>query len=102
MGATEKKYFLVKLIPPRSSFTFDATEEERALMREHAAHWQPYIKQGIVVIFGPVLAKDSWGLAIVEAVDETVPRGIVEKDPTVMSGRFTYEIAPIIAGFVRV
>jgi uncharacterized protein YciI len=97
----EKKYFLVKLIPPRPSFAFDANDEERKLMAEHAAHWRPYIEKGLIVIFGPVMAKESWGIAIVEADDESVPRKIVEDDPTIKSGRFTYDVAPIAAGFVR-
>jgi uncharacterized protein YciI len=100
--APNDKYFLVKLIPPRPSFAFDANEEERKLMQEHAAYWAPYIEQNIVVFFGPVLAKESWGLAIVETNDESLPKKIVEGDPTIRSGRgFSYEIAPMVAGFVR-
>jgi hypothetical protein len=31
------------------------TDEERAIMGRHAAHWQPLIDSGQMVVFGPVL-----------------------------------------------
>jgi hypothetical protein len=31
-----ERYFFIKLNPPRPSFAFDMTDEERAVMCEHA------------------------------------------------------------------
>ena len=40
-------------------------------MGRHAAHWQPKIDAGEMVVFGPILdSTGSWGLGVVEADDE--------------------------------
>ena len=98
-----KKHFLIELIPPRPTFAFDLSDEEKQLMAEHGEYWRPHIDRGIVVVFGPVLGKTrSWGVAVVEADGEAAVRGIIENDPTILSGRgFTFEISPIGQGFVR-
>ena len=103
MPQAAKKYFLVKLLPPRPTFAFDMNEAEKKLMQNHAAYWQPYIAQGVVVIFGPVLEPaNAWGMAVIETDDETLPKRIVEGDPTIKSGLgFSHAIAPMQVGFVR-
>ena len=35
--------FVVRLLPPRTTFALDMTDEERQIMGRHAAHWQPMI-----------------------------------------------------------
>jgi len=61
------KYFLFKLIPPRSTFAQDMTETEAKLMQEHAVYWKGLMDRGLVIIFGPVAdPKGTYGVAIVE------------------------------------
>ena len=48
--------FVFRLITPRPSFALDMSDEEREIMGRHAAHWQPYVEAGRMVVFGPVLA----------------------------------------------
>jgi hypothetical protein len=41
------------------------------IMGRHAAHWQPLIDSGQMVVFGPVLdGTGPWGLGVVETEDE--------------------------------
>ena len=41
------------------------SEEEREIMARHAAHWQPWVESGQMVILGPVFdASGSWGLGV--------------------------------------
>ena len=47
--------FVIRLKPRRQTFALDMSEEEREIMARHAAHWQPWIDSGQMVIFGPVL-----------------------------------------------
>jgi len=98
-----KKHFLIELIPPRPTFAFDLSDEEKQLMTEHGKYWRPHIERGIVVVFGPVMGRNrSWGVAVVEAEGEASVREIIENDPTIRSGRgFRFEISPIGPGFVR-
>lgn len=71
-------------------------------MGQHAAHWQPLIDSGQMVVFGPVLDETgSWGLAVVEFEDEDELRAFAAKDPVVTTRTATLEIGKMLAGFVR-
>ena len=78
------------------------SDEERAVMERHAAHWQSFIESGQMVIFGPVLdSTGSWGLGVVEAEDGDELRAFAARDPAVTSGTARLEIGELLAGFVR-
>lgn len=71
-------------------------------MRRHAAHWQPYLDSGQMVVFGPVLDDDgSFGLGILEADDEDELRAFAAADPVVTTGTARIIIGRMLAGFVR-
>jgi uncharacterized protein YciI len=96
--------FVFRLKANRPTFALDMTDEERAIMGRHAAHWQPYIESGQMVIFGPVLdGTGSWGLGVVEVDDEDEEelREFAAGDPVVTTGTGTIEIGKMLAGFVR-
>jgi uncharacterized protein YciI len=78
------------------------TDDEREIMGRHAAHWQPLIDSGQMVVFGPVLDETgSWGLGVVEADDEGELRAFADKDPVVTTGTATIAMGRMLAGFVR-
>jgi hypothetical protein len=61
------KYFLYKVLPPRSTFPQDMTEAEGELMQEHINYWKILVDKRIAVIFGPVAdLRGIYGLAIIE------------------------------------
>ena len=94
--------FLLRLVPPRTSFLFDMSEAEQAVMGRHAAYWDDLTVRGTCLIFGPVLdAADPWGLAIVEAETEARARAIFDADPAVSSGTCTARLAPIHVARMR-
>lgn len=94
--------FVFRLLAPRPTFALDMTDEERDIMGRHAAHWQPFIDSGRMVIFGPVLdSTGSWGLGVVEADDEDELRAFAASDPVVTTGTAQLEIGKLLAGFVR-
>jgi uncharacterized protein YciI len=71
-------------------------------MGRHAAHWQPYLDAGAMVVFGPVLDDTgSFGLAVVETDDEDALRAFAAADPVVTTGTARFEIGTMLAGFVR-
>ena len=93
---------MLRLLAPRPTFAVDMTDEERAIMGRHAAHWQPYLESGRMVVFGPVLDDDgSFGLAVVEADDEDELRAFAAEDPVVTSGTAEFRIGTMLQGFVR-
>jgi uncharacterized protein YciI len=94
--------FVLRLKSPRPNFAQTLTDEEREIMGRHAAHWQPWLDRGAMVVFGPVLTdEDSYGLAVVDAEDEQALRAFAAEDPVVTTGTATYEIGRLAAGFVR-
>jgi uncharacterized protein YciI len=94
--------FVLRLKAPRPNFAQTMTDEEREIMGRHAAHWQPYLQAGQMVVFGPVLTDtDSFGLAVVEAEDEQELRDFAAADPVVTTGTAQFDIGHMLAGFVR-
>jgi uncharacterized protein YciI len=77
------------------------TDEERAIMGRHAAHWQEFLDSGQMVVFGPVLdGSGSWGLGVIEGDEEEV-RAMAASDPAVTTGTASIEIGKLLTGFVR-
>jgi uncharacterized protein YciI len=94
--------FVFRLQAPRPTFALDMSDDEREIMGRHAAHWQPLIDSGRMVIFGPVLDETgSWGLGVVEADNEDELREYAANDPVVTTGTGRIEMGTLLAGFVR-
>ncbi len=94
--------FILRLIAPRPNFAGTMTDSEREIMNGHAAHWQPYLDRGDMVVFGPVLtAEDSYGLAVVETDDEPALREFAAQDPVVRTGTAAFELGRLAMGHVR-
>jgi uncharacterized protein YciI len=71
-------------------------------MGRHAAHWQPFIDSGQMVVFGPILdSTGSWGLGVIEAEDEDELRAFAAGDPVVTTQTGRIELGRMLAGFVR-
>jgi len=94
--------YVLRLIAPRPNFAQTLTEDERAIMNSHAAHWRPYVERGDMVVFGPILTDaDSYGLAVVETDDERALREFAAQDPVVRTGTAAFEFGRMAAGTVR-
>jgi YCII-related domain. len=92
------QHFLVKLIPPRSTFAQDMNDEERKLMQEHAVYWKELQEKGIALAYGPVLEPTgAWGLGIIEVEYEKAAKELLLNDPTIRSNLHTFEIHPMRA-----
>lgn len=90
----EKKYFFLKLNPPRSTFAMDMTEEERNIMLLHVAYWSVYVNNGTAIVLGPVLdPKGVFGIAVAEVESEEQLNEIIAGDPA--NGLNKYEIYPM-------
>jgi uncharacterized protein YciI len=94
--------FVFTLKTPRPDFARTMTDEEREIMGRHAAHWQPYVDRGQMVVFGPVLDDErSWGLAVLEADDESEVRAFAAQDPAVTTGTAEIVFGSMPMGFIR-
>jgi uncharacterized protein YciI len=78
------------------------SDEEREIMGRHAAHWQPLVEAGDMVVFGPVLDDTgSYGLGVVDTDDEEALRAHAAQDPVVTTGTATIHIGRMLMGHVR-
>jgi len=94
--ATDKKYFLLKLNPPRPSFMVDMTEEERQIMGAHVAYWAPYIENGTMLVMGPVLdPAGGYGAGVIRIESETELQHLLANDPA--NGLGTFEVHQMLA-----
>jgi uncharacterized protein len=94
--------FVFRLKAPRPNFALDMSDEEREIMGRHAAHWQPYIESGQMVVFGPVLdGTGSWGLGVVDSDDEDELRRHAADDPVVTTGTGSIELGKMLQCFFR-
>ena len=94
------KTFFCRFHPPRPTFGQDMSPDEAALMQEHVGHWlQSPLWKGVRA-FGPVADPAGFfGVAIVEAEDESAVRAVTDNDPAIRSGRgFRFEILPMPLG----
>jgi uncharacterized protein YndB with AHSA1/START domain len=95
---TPSKYFFCRLMPPRSAFAFDMTDEECAIMLEHGGYWREQMRRGNVVVFGPVADPEGpWGLGVVKAQSDDEVKAFGAADPAIQSGRgFSYRVLPML------
>jgi uncharacterized protein len=86
-----KKYFALKLIPNRPSFSQDMTDAERAIMLQHIAYWRGHMSNGFVLVFGPVLdPAGTYGLGIVVVDTEDQVKEFIDNDPASQINRYEY------------
>jgi uncharacterized protein len=92
-GSKMKRYFLIKLIPPRPSFALDMTDVEKRLMQEHVAYWTGLAAKGVALLFGPVLdPAGSYGIGVVEIEREEDVDVLIANDRVTKSGgQFRHE-----------
>lgn len=92
-----KEFFLCRLLSPRPSFPADITEAEARLMGEHVAYWQPHLRDGTVLVFGPVFdPQGAWGMAVLRTESAQRAQQLSDGDPVVRAGvGFRYEVLPM-------
>lgn len=93
--------YAVRLIAPRPTFVEDMTDDERAMMAEHAEYWRGLLADGVAVVFGPVLdPAGPYGLAVVEVDGPEQVDRIIAGDPAVRGG-LKAEVHPMTGAIVR-
>ena len=91
--------FLFRLIPPRADFAQTMTPDEQRAMAEHMDYWQQLLRDGRVVVYGPVADPEGvWGLGVLRAADRAEVLAIGNRDPSVLAGVNTFEVFEIMGG----
>jgi uncharacterized protein YciI len=93
-----KKYYFLKLNPPRASFMMDMTDEEKATMQKHVAYWSTYVQDGTVLALGPVAdPKGGYGIAIIRVDSDEQLQQLIANDPANGLNKYEYHIMPRLA-----
>jgi uncharacterized protein len=96
----EKKFFALKLIPPRPTFSQDMSPEERSIMLQHVAYWTDLMNKGFVIVFGPVLDPAGvYDLGVIEVDDDAQVQSFIANDPATSINK--YEYYPMMAVIPR-
>jgi uncharacterized protein len=91
--------FLFRLIPPRADFAQTMTADEQFAMAGHMEYWQRLMRDGKVLVYGPVADPEGvWGLGVLRAADRAEVLEIGERDPSVTAGINTFEVFEIMGG----
>jgi uncharacterized protein YciI len=91
--------YLFRLIPPRADFAQTMTPDEEQAMAGHQEYWQQLLRDGRVVVYGPVADPEGvWGLGVVRAEDRAEVLEIGNGDPSVRAGVNTFEVLEIMDG----
>lgn len=102
VGGKAPSVFYCRMIPPRPDFAFTMTEEERILMGKHADYLRGQLRNGTMMIAGPVAdPAGPWGLCLLLVGSEPEARAVTDGDPLSQSGRgFHYEILPMMSAIM--
>ena len=97
-----KHHYFFKLIPPRPTFPFDITEDEKRLMEDHARYFDEHFAAGRLLLYGPVMAASgAFGMAVLEVESEDEARRFGEGDPSVKGGLNRFQISPMRVAAAR-
>src|SRR5215831_15424957 len=92
----KKKYFFVKLNPPRPTFVMDMNDAERNIMLQHVEYWRILTEQGITIVYGPVFdPKGGYGVGVIQVDNDDQLKNIISNDPA--QGLNQYEVYPMQA-----
>jgi uncharacterized protein YciI len=97
------RFFLMRLIPPRPTFPQDMSDAERQVMQAHVAYWAERVKEGRMIVFGPVADPSGpWGVGILRVKDEAEAHALKDQDPAVVAALgFRYEVLPMPRAITR-
>ena len=96
--------FLYRLHLIRAALlTEGPTTSEQATLGRHLAYLEDLKTRGSLILAGRTLTigPETFGIAIFEAVDETVARTIMNADPAVVEGLMTAELFPYRVAVAR-
>ncbi len=88
------RHYLVRLLGTREGWPADMTEREQQVMGEHFAYLKDLTQKKKVLTAGPVM-QPVFGLVILQTASEDEARAIMDREPSVVAGVHTYEMAPM-------
>lgn len=85
---------------PRENFIETMTEEESEIMSKHFLYLQEKLREGKLIIAGPVTTGE-FGLSVVETESEEEAREMMNNDPAVLAGIMKPTMYPYRVSLLR-
>jgi len=90
------KVFFVRIHPARAGFLKTLTRKEKAIMGSHFAYWRQRLKDGQLILAGPVrMSPGTFGILIIRSKNLSEAERLVNQDPAVAARIQNYEIYPL-------
>ncbi|MBB5674209.1 YciI family protein [Xanthomonas sp. WHRI 6108] len=94
---TRMKAYFCKFIPPRADFLATMSDQEKALMQQHAAFLDQRLAEGILLAHGPVIDETGgFGLSLYQIADDQDIAAITAQDPIIKHGVGQYAHYPML------
>jgi len=91
------KAYFCKFIPPRADFLATMSDQEKALMQQHAAFLDQRLAEGILLAHGPVIDETGgFGLSLYQIADDQDIAAITAQDPIIKHGAGQYAHYPML------
>ena len=98
---TPQDYF-VRLLGTRPGWPENMTEREEEIMEEHFQYLKKLTDGRKVLMAGPCFTKPPFGLIVLRVNSEAEAREIMSKEPSVVNGVHTYDMAPLRVSLMAV
>lgn len=92
--------FVYIIRPYKDNFAETMTDEDARIMGIHFAYLQQKLKEGKLIMAGPVLTGE-FGIAVLETETEDEAREIMNNDPAVVNGIVTPALYPYRVSLLR-
>jgi uncharacterized protein len=94
-SSLEYQFYMMRFIAHRKTFAQDVKDDERATMREHVEYWTEHVREGSVLMFGPVIdPRESWGFGVLRVASEDAALALIDRDPAKALGRHELLLIP--------
>ena len=98
-----KQFIYVLRLVPRLHSDANWTKDDEAALARHFTRFKHAIERGELILAGRTMepGEKTFGIAILEAPDETAARAFMESDPAVVAGLMTAELHPFAVALQR-
>ena len=94
--------YFVRLLGTRPGWPDNMTEREEKIMAEHFQYLKKLTDERKVLMAGPCFTKPPFGLIVLHVDSEAEARDIMSKEPSVVGGVHTYDMAPLVVSLMAV
>ena len=94
-----KQQFIIILTPPRKNFLETITSQETGLALEHFEYYKMLMAGGYLLLAGRTDTAE-FGIGIFQAENIEQLKELLDKDPAVTAGMFTYTVHPFSTSLI--